>query len=139
MSLFSRFRHRSGDDEPSFDEVRSHVLGEEYPPLPGQPPSPPPELSASPRQYPGMGAGERLAREAYYPESRVENRFEPLGMEMPGAGREPVAMDQKEDRTLFEIMDRLSMIEAQLSAIRSQTETINERLKNIDARLPRRY
>ena len=40
----------------------------------------------------------------------------------------------------YDILDRLNIIEAQLSAIRSQTETINERLKNMEMKLgPRRY
>jgi chaperonin cofactor prefoldin len=38
-------------------------------------------------------------------------------------------------------MDRLNLIESQLAAIRSMTETINERLKNMESRLglQRRY
>ena len=44
----------------------------------------------------------------------------------------------KEERN-YDIIDRLNLIESQLSAIRSQTETINERLKNIERQLPRRY
>ncbi len=41
----------------------------------------------------------------------------------------------------YDVMQRLDMIESQLQAIRSQTETINERLKNMEFRLTggRRY
>lgn len=123
MGLFSRFKR--GGDEPSFDEVRSHVLGEEYPPLPPAPPAPP-----ASRDF-----GDRPFAQSY-PE---RGPMETPGFEMPDVSRGPIALEQKEDRATFEILDRLSMIEAQLAAIRSQTETINERLKNIDARLPRRY
>lgn len=61
---------------------------------------------------------------------------------------EPVAMDTgfSDDRRSssgrdFDIMDRLNLIESQLTAIRSQTETINERLKNLEVKLGygRRY
>jgi hypothetical protein len=129
MGLFSKFKHRS-DDEPSYEEVRSHVLGEELPPLG---PSPQP-MEPSAERF-----NNRYQRN--YPEKFPERSpldIGPSGMEMPFS-REPIAIEQKDERTIFEILDRLSMIEAQLAAIRSQTETINERLKNIDARLPRRY
>ncbi|MDI6721061.1 MAG: hypothetical protein QMD85_01630 [Candidatus Aenigmarchaeota archaeon] len=41
----------------------------------------------------------------------------------------------------YDVMQRLDVIESQLQAIRSQTETINERLKNLEFRLAggRRY
>ncbi|MBI2579836.1 MAG: hypothetical protein HYW27_02960 [Candidatus Aenigmarchaeota archaeon] len=41
----------------------------------------------------------------------------------------------------YDVMQRLDVIESQLQAIRSQTETINERLKNLEFRLTggRRY
>ncbi|MFH1631048.1 MAG: hypothetical protein ABIA21_02440, partial [Candidatus Aenigmatarchaeota archaeon] len=42
-----------------------------------------------------------------------------------------------EERTTdkFDILQRLDMIEATLSAIRAQTETINERLKTMDMKI----
>lgn len=44
------------------------------------------------------------------------------------------------DENSYDILDRLNLIESQVAAIRSQTETINERLKNLDAKLSlRRY
>ncbi|MBI4014764.1 MAG: hypothetical protein HY365_02315 [Candidatus Aenigmarchaeota archaeon] len=48
---------------------------------------------------------------------------------------QPAVRAQEEPR--YEIMDRLKFIESQLSAIRSQTETINERLKNMEMRTGR--
>ena len=40
----------------------------------------------------------------------------------------------------YDVMQRLDVIESQLQAIRSQTETINERLKNMEFRMGgRRY
>jgi chaperonin cofactor prefoldin len=38
-------------------------------------------------------------------------------------------------------MDRLNLIESQIAAVRSMTETINERLKNMESKLvmQRRY
>jgi hypothetical protein len=49
-------------------------------------------------------------------------------------------VEREQPRKDYDILDRLNIIESQLQAIRSQTETINERLKNLDARLGmRRY
>jgi hypothetical protein len=40
----------------------------------------------------------------------------------------------------YDVLDRLNLIESQVAAIRSMTETINERLKNLDAKFgSRRY
>jgi hypothetical protein len=39
----------------------------------------------------------------------------------------------------YDIADRLKIIESQLQAIRSQTETINERLKNMEMHMGRRF
>jgi hypothetical protein len=70
-------------------------------------------------------------------EPRFEPRFgEPVSMESP-VEKEPISMERTDDK--YEIMDRLNIIEAQLTAIRSQTETINERLKNMEMRIGRRY
>jgi len=46
-----------------------------------------------------------------------------------------------EERGIYELMDRLSVIEAQLATIRAQTETLNERMKTLEmylrSRMPR--
>jgi hypothetical protein len=133
MGLLDKFRHKGMMDEPSYDDVRSHVLGQEYPSSSFDqqlaPMAPPPRQDR-------FGRNQFMER---YPEAPTP--FETPGLGMPEIGRQPIAMEKNEteERTNFEILDRLAMIEAQLAAIRSQTETINERLKNIDARLPRRY
>jgi len=61
----------------------------------------------------------------------------------PGFGsidmRQPAQMQSERGSRDYDIMDRLSLIESQLSAIRSQTETINERLKNMERSMGRRY
>lgn len=117
-----------GRKEPEFDELRSHILGETYPPYPPGP-TPPmperrfePEREAYPERYP-----ERPGLEL--PEFSRERETSPF----PGLGK-PEKMERE-----YEIMDRLALIEAQLSAIRSQTETINERLKNLEMKLTKRY
>ena len=51
----------------------------------------------------------------------------------------PAGFGSIDMRQPAQIMDRLSLIESQLSAIRSQTETINERLKNMERSMGRRY
>lgn len=111
--------------EPEFEDIRSHVLGE-YPPPPAFEPER--ERRFEPR------FGERF--------ERFEPGFEPRGLEIPEIRREPLAIEPRfperiEERT--DILERLNLIEAQLGAIRSQTETINERLKNLEMRLTRRY
>jgi hypothetical protein len=69
---------------------------------------------------------------------RTRDVFEPMSMQpMP---QSPSEFGQAPSRN-YEIMDRLNLIESQLAAIRSMTETINERLKNMESRLglQRRY
>ncbi|MBI5060953.1 MAG: hypothetical protein HZB67_01420 [Candidatus Aenigmarchaeota archaeon] len=130
MGLLSRlrdFKHR-GDN---YDDIRSHVLGEGYPPLMMQEPAPIEPRRALPPVY----------SEGYPEQGRIPMEI-PSGMDVPeigraGVDREPFSAPK--ENVNYDILDRLRMIEAQLSAIRSQTETINERLKNMEARLPRRY
>jgi hypothetical protein len=78
------------------------------------------------------------------PPGRMEEQgFEQYPVSKPLGSRPDPRMDfgaEREQRKDYDILDRLNIIESQLQAIRSQTETINERLKNIDARLGvRRY
>jgi hypothetical protein len=70
-----------------------------------------------------------------------EQRFgeEPRFKEPPGFSDIDTRSDRYRDDKNFDVIDSLNLIESQLSAIRSQTETINERLKNIERQLPRRY
>lgn len=123
MGLFSAIRKKlfhKGDED--YGEFKSSVLNE---PLP-----PPPALRES--QEEESPFGESFTKEPPFPrgENFPEIRREPLGFEA-----EPTKEFQRE----YELLDKLNLIEAQLSAIRSQTETINERLKNLEARLVRRY
>lgn len=120
-------------------DIRSHVVGEPYnepyanaPPAGLEPPGPPPAIRF--RNEGGLQkGGDRFGFREEEP-LRMEDEFG------PPPGREPVGMDEPPAAADYEIRDRLSMIEAQLSAIRSQTETINERLKNMEMRMgARRY
>ena len=112
MGLLSGIKDRIlRRNEPELEDFRSHVLGQTY-----EPPEPEPPKKLYEREQP---AG-----------------MEPFGFEEPSPAT-PVTAEVSKN---YEIMDRLNIIEAQLSAIRSQTETINERLKNLEMRLQgRRY
>lgn len=97
-------------NEPELEDYRSHILSQ---PMPE--PEPPKKLF---EREPPVGDVQPFG-------------FEERGFEKP---------DTLEVSKNYEMMDKLNMIEAQLSAIRSQTETINERLKNLEMRLQgRRY
>ena len=137
MGLIGGLKNRILGRRDDLGDIRSHVLGEE----------------PFEREYPGRGSA--MEDEGFGPkevpelpeavprggfgEPRYGERFgrEPIAMEE----REPIAMEREpSDSGKYELMDRLNIIEAQLSAIRSQTETINERLKNLEMKLTgRRY
>lgn len=123
-----------------YSSIKSHVLGEkeEYAPdLEDDPLS-----SASYDKQFGRG---KFAKDAalqgrpvgfgneYNPE--FEASLEPVQpLEMPGQ------QSQGASGNSYEVMDRLAFIENQLTAIKAQVELVNERLKNIDAKLGgRRY
>ncbi|MBI4018611.1 MAG: hypothetical protein HY368_03305 [Candidatus Aenigmarchaeota archaeon] len=127
MGIFSAIKKRLGRGDDYGDEVKSAVLDEPFPPLPSMERTAPKydERFGSPAYE------EKFPREPEFPVPKEE---QPLTLQRPGLD-EPSANFKKE----YDIMDRLNLIEAQLSAIRSQTETINERLKNMEARLVRRY
>jgi hypothetical protein len=119
MGIFSRFRKKESEDD--IDEIRSEVLGSEEPRT---------------RNLSDKFSADDDA------EPRLTDRpreLEPMGFERPGFGREPVEMDKPSKGGSYEIIDRLNFIENQLAAIKSQTETINERLKNLDLKMGRRY
>ncbi len=111
-SIKDRVLHRNNEDD--FDDFRSHILGQEQT-VPAEPePAPPQKI--------------------YEREPPAQNELSAFSFE------EPQQKDVQEVSKNYEIMDRLEMIGAQLSAIRSQTETINERLKNLEMKLTtRRY
>lgn len=119
MGLFGSLKKKLGrDDDNDYTEIRSHVIGER----------PPAEMEFQERKF-GPQPPQEFNDDPFRPE--------PMRPE-PFSAREPVSFEQP--RKDYDIMDKLSMIEVQLSAIRSQTETINERLKNLEMKLSsRRY
>ncbi len=117
-------RHKK-DDLDDLEDIRSNVLGNDFlRPQPPEPDFPPPQRRIADR-FPGI----------------EEQRFE----EPPGFSTVDTRFPERspgfpQDRQgSYDIMDRLNLIESQLAAIRSQTETINERLKNLETKLTRRY
>ncbi len=127
MGILSSIRNKlSRHRDEDFSSLRSNVLNERGPgyglePISERPPidEPPPFQSGPPEPMPpGFG-------------------MEPMSFNEPMPEKEP--LDIGDERTQREIVDRLAFIENQLSAIKSQTETINERLKNMDMKIDRRY
>lgn len=122
-----RILHRGGDDD--YDNIRSQVLGDEM--------GPPPAF-ARPPEGPQRG---QQGYDDFTPKTRdVFEPFTPGGKEDFPSFPTEHRKDEKVGRD-YDILERLDMIESQVAVIRSQTETINERLKNIDAKLgtQRRY
>ena len=112
LGFLGRFRKKK---ESNYDDIRSHILGEQKP-LFNEPAS--------------IADEEPLYNEPSF-------NKQPLGIERPfETEREPISTE----RNSYEIIDRLNFIENQLSAIKSQVELVNERLKNMEMKLvPRRY
>jgi hypothetical protein len=137
MGIFGALRNKLLGRREELGDIRSHVLGEsEYP---ERAPAMEEDESFGPREVPGLPElpeppGRRFGEPRPGP-------YEESGFEESLPGREPIAMAGREtsESKDYEIMERLNIIEAQLSAIRSQTETINERLKNMEMRTGRRY
>ncbi len=124
MGLLEGLKNRLIHRKPEFqvEDVRSHILG---------------DLQTE-------------RRDTFNFEDPLKNRFDPYAAKNPyqpgpqqrepvqAFERDPLQMEPKESN--YEIIDKLNIMEAQISAIRSQTETINERLKNIEMKLNvRRY
>ncbi len=105
------------------EDIRSNVLGD----FRGLPPPSEPDFPR-PRQ---------IEVPAFEEPFRREERFgEPPGFSSIDMRER---FPEREQSRNYDILDRLNLIESQLAAIRSQTETINERLKNLEAKLTRRY
>lgn len=131
MSLFSRLKekitHRRDED---FYDFRSHVLG--APPAPAAPePQMPEPLEPLPRFGQEPDFSEPVIPRSRLKDLTVEPPAYERGFERPFERGEPGERAGRD----YDMLDRLSIIEAQLQAIRSQTETINERLKNMEMRL----
>lgn len=123
MGLLGNLKNRilrRRDDEFAPADIRSHVLGERF--------APEPAGTVDVPEFPDVRS---TKWQRGYSEGPADFGPEPL------APRLEPALPEKEGS--YEIIDRLNVIEAQLQAIRSQTETINERLKNMEFRMGRRY
>ena len=134
MGIFTGIKNkllrRKEETDYDYQDIRSNVLNEPPKPEGFEQYAPPPAEPPEPQFLRPQRSGEQYDERFRTPTQR---RYEELTFD-----QSPLAQPQAtSDR--YDIMDRLNIIEAQLSAIRSQTETINERLKNIELRLPRRY
>ncbi len=126
MSIFGSIVNkvlRRSDDIGEIGDIRSHVIGGNENPYADEVP---PMLTRT--DVPELPEVSRFGRE-------------PVGFEptMPDRDFSRDTMPERDVSRDYDIADKLDMIEAQLSAIRSQTETINERLKNLEMRIGRRY
>ena len=138
LGFLKKVVHRGED----YDDIRSHVLGERM----GYDSAPEPsriQLEPQPYQpgYPPVQQPPPLPEPPEL-EPRFESRYgESSAPQLSGFG-EPAQLSSTAERTSrdYDILDRLNLIESQVAAIRSMSETINERLKNIEAKLgTRRY
>ena len=138
MSIFGRIKDRMMGRRESYEDIRSYVVGAAQAGQPEQPLQP--AIAGRPNRF-GAGASQfGGAEEELQPMKSYEER-EPIGFdelsEPSFTSKQPLRTEEPKG---YDILDRLNIIEAQLSAIRSQTETINERLKNMEVRLTgRRY
>ena len=125
MSIFGGIKNRifgKQDDFSDIGDIRSHVIGENSSEPYGDDETPPfRSQQYSVPELPDVTGGRG-----------------PSGFDMPETTKSEPSGGSDISRD-YELLDRLKIMEAQLSAIRSQTETINERLKNIEMRLVRRY
>ncbi|MFH0949379.1 MAG: hypothetical protein V1802_02735 [Candidatus Aenigmatarchaeota archaeon] len=113
MGLFGKLRNKIiGRKEQDFSSMRPDIVGEPFD-------AEPPEFTNNYPRRPPPGLEPPDFNE----------RFEPSISPREGLSFEP----QRTGEGNYEIMDRLRFIENQLAAIRSQTELINERLKNIES------
>ncbi len=135
MGIFSGIKNKimGRKEEGDFDyqDIRSSVLNEQPKPEGYEAYEPPVQEPPEPKFL-------RPQREPEYDDryrTPAQKRYEELTMDQA-----PIGQAQQTQEVRYDIIDRLNIIEAQLSAIRSQTETINERLKNLEMRLTgRRY
>jgi len=135
--LRSKLVGRREAGPPSEEAIRAHVLGEIHPP--GEPPFPPPAAAARGRygaEFEGEKPVASTELEALRPPS-IEEFPRPEASFAP-----PREFERRvEERGVYELMDRLAVIEAQLATIRAQTETLNERMKTLEmylrSRMPR--
>jgi len=137
MSLIESVKNKLIRRKEDYGEIRSRVLGEDrY------------DYGEKPRALETLPKPE--LREEPIPTSPPETELEPIEKKpvaipsMPDIAdfpesREPISLKPEEKVDLYRIIEKLNFIEQQLSAIKSQTETINERLKNLELKVARRY
>lgn len=114
-------------DYDDMEDIRSNIIGSDFR---GLPPPPEPDFPRQPATF-----EEPINRRF---DERGADRFNERFEEPPGFSSIDTRFPEKK-RDDYEIIDRLNLIESQLAAIRSQAETINERLKNMERQLGRRY
>lgn len=121
--------------EADFETVRSAILGEQAPPVNQQ-------IEPSWKQKYSQ-ANANVPKEFEQPNLDMPNQLDIKQPYSQSFSREqPQQIEQNrgfDRRDMYELFDRIAVIEAQLTAIRSQSETINERLKMLDIKLSRRY
>jgi len=121
--------------EADFESVKSAILGDAMPPV---------NQSIQPSWKQKYNQNEVIPRELQEPSldmPQEQDIRQPYSQSF-GNTRPQEQQDDRhkwDRRDMYELFDRISVIEAQLTAIRSQTETINERLKMLDIKLTRRY
>ena len=119
-------RHKRDDD---FGDIRSNVVGRDF----DEPDFPAARRFDSPPRGPPPGFEDPLEPRRFDDRQRFD--------EPQGFGSIDMSRQERAPRGDYDVTDRLNLIESQLAAIRSMTETINERLKNMESRmgLQRRY
>ncbi len=137
MSLFGKLKDRViGRREPveerDFESVRSAILGEATLPV-----GPKQEIQPSWKaKYAESSVPREFAQPSLDEPVQSMEIKQPYGQSFGEKQEEKNRWDRKD---VYELFDRLGVMEAQLAAIRSQTETINERLKMLEIRITRRY
>ena len=138
--MFGFLKKKKEDD---FGDIRSGVLSEPNFDEPDFPSRQSRETDFPPRaarqQGPPPGFEDPLQPRKFDNNNRFDDR--PQFDEPAGFGSIDVRQEQRGPRNDYDTTDRLNLIESQLAAIRSMTETINERLKNMESRMgyQRRY
>jgi hypothetical protein len=136
MGIFGKIagRFRKKDDEDIYG-FRSQVLSQ--PKQFDEEPAEPEPMEPLPTR--SSFANDEFPRP---PQRRFQDEFPPRNPrdQLRDLTIEPTPLREPAFERNYDMMDKLNVIEAQLSAIRSQTETINERLKNLESRMgARRY
>jgi hypothetical protein len=130
LNPFKKILHRNDED---YDDIRTHVLGERFErfdePASFEKPAP---VAPAPFERPAAPPARNMEDFS----QRTRDVFgQPPALDDFSAPPAPLERTAEKTSRDYEIMDRLTMIENQLAVVRSQTETINERLKNMEAKL----